>query len=181
EEEEEEEEGDADADSDDDDDDDDRDEDEDQEEKAKKIEDASPEKEQAPSADQVKGKLQPTNKGKKDITTYGVTKEKTPKINNGYFSGKDAKRDEQPPKFKVEDVQYVSHDLSYEGDSLLSEIQVCQVRTNSGKPIWVPMDDYIQLKDKYVKQQSEKEDEWDDGIVNEEDMNRQNADVGRYI
>jgi hypothetical protein len=41
------------------------------------------------------------------------------------------------------------------------------------------MEDYLRLKHEYVRLVSSDESEWDDGIVKGEDMNRQNADVGK--
>ena len=38
---------------------------------------------------------------------------------------------------------------------------------------------YLRLKHEYVRLASSDESEWDDGIVKGEDMNRQNADVGK--
>jgi hypothetical protein len=86
----------------------------------------------------------------------------------------------RPAKFKVEDAQYLSvDDFSYDRGSLTSEVQVCQLRTKSGALVWVPMEDYLRLKHEYVRQASSDESEWDDGIVKGEDMNQQNADVGK--
>ncbi|CAN9300148.1 unnamed protein product [Alternaria alternata] len=86
----------------------------------------------------------------------------------------------RPAKFKVEDAQYLSvDDFSYDRGSLMSEVQVCQLRTKSGALVWVPMEDYLRLKHEYVRLASSDESEWDDGIVMGEDINRQNADVGK--
>jgi hypothetical protein len=86
----------------------------------------------------------------------------------------------RPAKFKVEDAQYLSvDDFSYDRGSLMSEVQVCQLRTKSGALVWVPMEDYLRLKHEYVRLASSDESEWDDVIVKGEDMNRQNADVGK--
>ncbi|KAF1352901.1 hypothetical protein EJ07DRAFT_135623 [Lizonia empirigonia] len=60
-----------------------------------------------------------------------------------------------------------------------TEIQVCQLRMKSGEVMWVPMEDYLQLKHKYAMLASSDEDECDDDIVNREGMNQQNADIGR--
>ncbi|CAN9296754.1 unnamed protein product [Alternaria alternata] len=84
----------------------------------------------------------------------------------------------RPAKFKVEDAQYLSvDDFSYDRGSLMSEVQVCQLRTKSGALVWVPMEDYLRLKHEYVRLASSDEGEWDDGIVKGEDMNWQNANV----
>ncbi|CAN9463401.1 unnamed protein product [Alternaria alternata] len=86
----------------------------------------------------------------------------------------------RPAKFKVEDAQYLSvDDFSYDRGSLMSEVQVCQLRTKSGALVWVPMEDYLRLKHEYVRLASSDESEWDDGIVIGEDMNQQNANVGK--
>ncbi|RYN16216.1 hypothetical protein AA0115_g12486 [Alternaria tenuissima] len=93
---------------------------------------------------------------------------------------KAADEEHRPAKFKVEDAQYLSvDDFSYDRGSLMSEVQVCQLRTKSGALVWVPMEDYLRLKHEYVRLASSDESEWDDGIVKGEDMNRQNADVGK--
>jgi hypothetical protein len=98
----------------------------------------------------------------------------------GKLEKKAVDEEHRPAKFKVEDAQYLSvDDFSYDRGSLMSEVQVCQLRTKSEALVWVPMEDYLRLKHEYVRQASSDESEWDDGIVKGEDMNRQNADVGK--
>jgi hypothetical protein len=133
-----------------------------------------------PSADQAEGKPQGAEKGKETRIAPVTAKEENPKSGHGNLEKKAVDEKDRPAKFKVEDVQYLSvDDFSYDRDSLMSEIQVCQLRTKSGALVWVPMEDYLRLKHEYARLASGDEGECDDGIVKGEDMNRQNADVGR--
>jgi hypothetical protein len=106
--------------------------------------------------------------------------QENPKRGDEKAEKKAVDEEHRPAKFKVEDAQYLSvDDFSYDRSSLMSEVQVCQLRTKSGALVWVPMEDYLRLKHEYVRLASSDESEWDDGIVKGEDVNRQNADVGK--
>jgi hypothetical protein len=147
---------------------------------AKGAADISASKEIVPSANRAEGKPKKAEKGKETRIAPVMAKEENPKSGHGKLEKRAIDGKDRPAKFKVEDVQYLSvDDFSYDHDSLMSEIQVCQLRTKSGALVWVPMEDYLRLKYEYVRLASGDEGECDDGIVKGEDMNRQNADVGR--
>jgi hypothetical protein len=113
-------------------------------------------------------------------TEFTAVMEENPKRGDEKAEKKAVDEEHRPAKFKVEDAQYLSvDDFSYDRGSLMSEVQVCQLRTKSEALVWVPMEDYLRLKHEYVRLASSDESEWDDGIVKGEDMNRQNADVGK--
>ena len=133
--------------------------------------DTSASKETVSFANEVEKDSQGADTTNQKLTASTKVKEEDPK------SGDEKHR---PAKFKVEDAQHLSvDDFSYDRDSLMSELQVCQLRKKSGALVWVPMEDYLRLKHEYARLASSGEGEWDDGIVKGEDMNRQNADVGR--
>ncbi|CAN9250430.1 unnamed protein product [Alternaria alternata] len=122
----------------------------------------------------VLGNFTRADKGSEKLTAPSMATESTA------LEKKAVDEEHRPAKFKVEDAQYLSvDDFSYDRGSLMSEVQVCQLRTKSGALVWVPMEDYLRLKHEYVRLASSDESEWDDGIVKGEDMNRQNADVGK--
>jgi hypothetical protein len=134
----------------------------------------------------VLGDFTGADKGREKLTAPSVATESTavmeenPKRSDEKAEKKAVDEEHRPAKFKVEDAQYLSvDDFSYDRGSLMSEVQVCQLRTKSGALVWVPMEDYLRLKHEYVKLASSDENEWDDDIVKGEDMNRQNADVGK--
>jgi hypothetical protein len=130
-------------------------------------------------ADEV-GNSQRAEKGKEKLTAPVMVTEENPKRGGEKPEKKGIDEEHRPAKFKVEDVQYLSvDDFSYGRDSLMSELQVCQLRTKSGALVWVSMEDYLRLKHEHARLASSDEGEWDNGIVKGEDMNRQNADVGR--
>lgn len=86
------------------------------------------------------------------------------------------KQQERAAKFQVEDIQNLStEDFKFERGDYKSEIQVCQVEKKSGELIWVVVQDYIHLKEKYVRNEADGDDfesgfGWD---------NRENADIGK--
>ena len=132
------------------------------------------------------GDLKMADEGSEKLTAPSMATESTavmqenPKRGDERAEKKAVDEEHRPAKFKVEDAQYLSvDDFSYDCGSLMSEVQVCQLRTKSGALVWVPMEDYLRLKHEYVRLASSDEGEWDDGIVKGEDMNRQNADVGK--
>jgi hypothetical protein len=134
----------------------------------------------------VLGNFTRADKGSEKLTVPSMATESTavmqedPKRGDEKAEKKAVDEEHRPAKFKVEDAQYLSvDDFSYDRGSLMSEVQVCQLRTKSGALVWVPMEDYLRLKHEYVRLASSDESEWDDGIVKGEDMNRQNADVGK--
>ena len=134
----------------------------------------------------VLGNFTRADKGSEKPTAPSMATESTavmqenPKRGDEKAEKKAVDEEHRPAKFKVEDAQYLSvDDFSYDRGSLMSEVQVCQLRTKSGALVWVPMEDYLRLKHEYVRLASSDESEWDDGIVKGEDMNRQNADVGK--
>jgi hypothetical protein len=132
------------------------------------------------------GDLKMADEGSEKPTAPSVATESTavmqenPKRGDEKVEKKAVDEEHRPAKFKVEDAQYLSvDDFSYDRSSLMSEVQVCQLRTKSGALVWVPMEDYLRLKHEYVRLASSDESEWDDGIVKGEDVNRQIADVGK--
>ncbi|CAN9211721.1 unnamed protein product [Alternaria alternata] len=134
----------------------------------------------------VLGNFTRADKGSEKLTAPSMATESTavmqenPKRGDEKAEKKAVDEEHRPAKFKVEDAQYLSvDDFSYDRSSLMSEVQVCQLRTKSGALVWVPMEDYLRLKHEYVRLASSDESEWDDGIVKGEDVNRQNADVGK--
>jgi len=140
----------------------------------------------------VLGNFTRADKGREKLTAPSMATESTAVMQENLKHGdekaekleklekKAADEEHRPAKFKVEDAQYLSvDDFSYDRGSLMSEVQVCQLRTKSGALVWVPMEDYLRLKHEYVRLASSDESEWDDGIVKGEDVNRQNADVGK--
>ncbi|KAF9729868.1 hypothetical protein PMIN01_11801 [Paraphaeosphaeria minitans] len=90
------------------------------------------------------------------------------------------KGQERAAKFQVEDIQNLSmDDFHFKGGNFITELQVCQVQTRSGELIWVVLQDYVKLKEDYVKREA-------DSDGNESDRsrsgfgwkNRKNADIG---
>jgi len=142
-----------------------------------------------PSADEVERDFNRTEKDKETLAAPAAAKEEGLKTGheklgkkavNGTPEKGAVNAADRPAKFKVEDVQYYSvNDFSYDRQSLMSEIQVCQLRKKSGDFVWILMDDYVLLKSQWAAQVSGDEAECDNSIVKEEDMYRQNADVGR--
>jgi hypothetical protein len=134
----------------------------------------------------VLGNFTRADKGSEKPTAPSMAMESATVVKKDSKSGdeklekKAVDEEHRPAKFKVEDAQYLSvDDFSYDRGSLMGEVQVCQLRTKSGALVWVPMEDYLRLKHEYVRLASSDESEWDDVIVKGEDMNRQNADVGK--
>ncbi|CAN9355675.1 unnamed protein product [Alternaria alternata] len=134
----------------------------------------------------VLGNFTRADKGSEKLTAPSMATrstavmEESPKRGDEKAEKKAVDEEHRPAKFKVEDAQYLSvDDFSYDRGSLMSEVQVCQLRTKSGALVWVPMEDYLRLKHEYVRLASNDESEWDDGIVKGEDMNRQNVNVGK--
>ncbi|KAI4940881.1 hypothetical protein J4E91_011138 [Alternaria rosae] len=142
-----------------------------------------------PSADPAERESDRIEKGKEALAAPTMAKEEglksghgklEKKAVNGTLEREAVNATDRPAKFKVEDVQYYSvDDFSYDRKSLMSEIQVCQLRKKTGDLVWIPMDDYVLLKSQWAAQASGEEGECDNSIVKEEDMYRQNADVGR--
>jgi hypothetical protein len=131
-------------------------------------------------ADEVEEDSQGANTAKQKLIAPTKVAKDDPKSGDEKLEEKAVDEKHRPAKFKVEDAQHLSvDDFSYDRDSLMSELQVCQLRKKSGALVWVPMEDYLRLKHEYARLASRGEGEWDDGIVKGEDMNRQNADVGR--
>lgn len=89
------------------------------------------------------------------------------------------KKQERAAKFHVEDIQNLSiDDFKFERGNLITELQVCQVEKRSGEFVWVVLQDYVQLKEMYVKNEANSE-----GDESEESgfgwKNRENADIGK--
>jgi hypothetical protein len=94
------------------------------------------------------GDLRMADKGSEKLTAPSMATESTAVMKeNPKRGGEKAEKivvdeEHRPAKFKVEDAQYLSvDDFSYDRGSLMSEVQVCQLRTKSGALVWVPMED----------------------------------------
>ncbi|CAN9093618.1 unnamed protein product [Alternaria alternata] len=109
------------------------------------------------------------DKGSERLTAPSIAMESATVVKEDSKSGdekleklekKAVDEEHRPAKFKVEDAQYLSvNDFSYNRGSLISEIQVCQLRTKSRALVWVPIEDYLRLKHEYVRLASSDEGE----------------------
>ena len=89
------------------------------------------------------------------------------------------KQQERAAKFQVEDIQNLStDDFKFERGNYVTELQVCQVEKKSGELIWVMVEDYIRLKEMYVRNEADGDDVESEGSGFGW-KNRENEDIGK--
>jgi hypothetical protein len=92
-----------------------------------------------------------------------------------------SKRGDKPRavKLQVADIAGLSvEDFEFKKGDCVSDVQIFQVQTKQGELIWVLENDYIQLKEKSANLKAINDSD-EEEVVNGEDTNRQNADVGK--
>jgi hypothetical protein len=89
------------------------------------------------------------------------------------------KQQERAAKFQVEDIQNLStDDFKFERGNYKTELQVCQVEKKSGELIWIMVEDYIRLKEMYVRNEANCDDVESEGSGFGW-KNRENEDIGK--